>query len=58
MVDEAEPGSPVSEVMIDPVTVRESDAVADLHVVPVQPTGAPLPVVDAGGRLIGLVDPA
>ncbi len=58
MLDEAEPGTPVAEIMIDAVTVRETDIVDDLPVVPVLPEGAPLPVVNGDGRLIGLVDPA
>lgn len=58
MVEQSDPAAPVSAVMIDPVTVRETDAVEDLPVVPVLPAGAPLPVVDAEGRLLGLVDPA
>lgn len=57
MLAEADPAGRVEDVMIDPVTVNVTDAVADLPVVPVLPAGAPLPVVNGDARLIGLVDP-
>ncbi len=57
MLAAADPEAPVSDVMIEPVTVHVTDAVADLPVVPVLPAGAPLPVVNGDARLLGLVDP-